>query len=94
MISFKSFFDFLKYFLLFAYFCTCSILEAISDPVKVVGLNFEGIVLQLGSSGTSLGIDLSLDEGPLLYVIKSPLTNIMGRKLEFGQRKGVTYDDH
>ena len=45
----------------FACFWTRSILEAITDLVRtmLVGLNFEGIVLQLGSSGTSLAIDVS-----------------------------------
>ena len=61
MIGFNPFLTFLNNFLFFACVWTCSIQEAISDPVRAmfVGLNFVGIVLQLGSSGTSWALDVS-----------------------------------
>jgi len=45
----------------FACLWSRSNLEAISDPVTamIAGLNFVGIVLQLGSRGTSLAIVVS-----------------------------------
>ncbi|CAN5350983.1 hypothetical protein BH18THE2_BH18THE2_10690 [soil metagenome] len=54
----------------------------------LVGLNFVGIVLQLGSSGTSLAIDLIVKWRAALRCNKVPLTNLLRGKFGVCSKKG------